>query len=197
MEHALASLKRDENRWSTSKGIVVSITDFGGPVEFINNTISKNMVFIPSAIFSNNQKFNKSLVAPSLASFRSEKDKKLGYARDAYLEFKRNQTRLLYHYVHLLNYLEPPLQREILRDNFTSQSAIFLKNIQASHIVFENNTFDSNVGIHGGAIQIDNSDSGSRKRDATAYAPFLYLKNNTFSRNMAYFEGNAVYVKGG
>lgn len=26
--------------------------------------------------------------------------------------------------------------------------------------------------------------------------PFVLLKNNTFTRNMAYFEGNSVYIRG-
>ena len=30
-----------------------------------------------------------------------------------------------------------------------------------------------------------------------SYAPFLYLKDNSFTRNTAYFEGNALYIKGG
>lgn len=196
-EHAQASLKRSENLFSQSKGIVCSITDFEGRVEFINNTISKNMVFIPSAIFSNSQKFNASLIDPAFTFFASDADQALGRKKGAYREFGKNETQTLHHFVHVLNYLDPMNEHDILRDNYTSQSAIYLKSSKGSHIIFENNTFDSNIGIHGGAIQVDNSQFS--RWDASSYleySPFLYLKNNTFTRNMAYLEGNAVYIKG-
>jgi len=28
------------------------------------------------------------------------------------------------------------------------------------------------------------------------FTPFLWFNNNTFAKNMAYFEGNALYIKG-
>ena len=39
-----------------SKGIVLSVHSFGGPIEVISSTIRHNMVFIPSAIFTNLEK---------------------------------------------------------------------------------------------------------------------------------------------
>ena len=39
-----------------SKGIVLSVHSFGGPIEVISSTIRHNMVFIPSAIFTNIEK---------------------------------------------------------------------------------------------------------------------------------------------
>jgi len=32
-----------------------------------------------------------------------------------------------------------------------------VENVHSSHIVFESNTFEGNVGMHGGAVHIDNS----------------------------------------
>lgn len=51
--HALGSKNKQINRFGESKGIVCTLIDYGGRIEFINNTISKNMIFIPSAIFAN------------------------------------------------------------------------------------------------------------------------------------------------
>jgi hypothetical protein len=63
--------------------------------------------------------------------------------------------------------------------------------------VFENNTFENNVGLHGGAIHIDQQlsqhDNQTHVNDLTT---FIYFKNNSFSKNMAYFEGNAVFIRG-
>lgn len=28
------------------------------------------------------------------------------------------------------------------------------------------------------------------------WSPFIYLKNNNFTRNIAYIEGNSVYIQG-
>jgi hypothetical protein len=38
---------------------------------------------------------------------------------------------------------------------YETQSPILLKNVIGSKIIFENNNFDSNIGLHGGAINID------------------------------------------
>jgi hypothetical protein len=43
------------------------------------------MVVIPSAIFGNTQKFNKSVVAPPLSSFQSKANEVLGQKKGAYL----------------------------------------------------------------------------------------------------------------
>ena len=51
--HGLGSKDKKINPFGESKGIVCTLIDFGGKVEFHNNTINKNMVFIPSAIFTN------------------------------------------------------------------------------------------------------------------------------------------------
>jgi hypothetical protein len=48
--HGLQSIK---NEFSENKGIVCNIDGFDGEIQFLGNTINENMVFIPSAIFSN------------------------------------------------------------------------------------------------------------------------------------------------
>ena len=51
------------------------------------------------------------------------------------------------------------------------------------------------MGLHGGAIHIDNSLLLYAEEDRQGSAPFIIINNNTFTRNMAYFEGNAIYIK--
>jgi len=67
--YTLGSLNRKLNLNSNSRGIICSINDFEGDIEFKGNNISKNMVFIPSAIFTNNQKYNKSVTNFELNDF--------------------------------------------------------------------------------------------------------------------------------
>jgi len=81
-------------------------------------------------------------------------------------------------------------------ENYESQSPILLKNIKGSHLVFENNTFDSNIGMHGGSIHIDFQQKNLNLTKITELSPYILLKNNSFARNMAYFEGNSVFIRG-
>lgn len=53
------------------------------------------MVFIPSAIFSNSQKYNKTVVDPKLLQFRTAANSRLGYEAHAYLKLKVNDTEQL------------------------------------------------------------------------------------------------------
>lgn len=56
--HALASLNQTRNEYATSRGLVLSINGFAGDVEVHKSHFAKNLVFIPSAIYANAQKFN-------------------------------------------------------------------------------------------------------------------------------------------
>ena len=51
-----------------------------------------------------------------------------------------------------MNYLDESIAAKL--KEYETVSPIYLKNV-SSHIVFINNTFDSNIGMHGGAIHID------------------------------------------
>lgn len=119
------------------------------------------MVFIPSAITSNGQKYNKTILSPALSDFRSKANAWMEYKAGAYLQFASNDTLQLPHQrapirvLHLFNYLDMEKWHAELRDSYTTQSTILLKHVRAEHIIIENNTFDSNIGIHGGAIHID------------------------------------------
>ena len=62
----------------------------------------------------------------------------------------------LNHTVQFWNYLDHEQLKSFLFVNFTTQSVIYLKDINSDYVIFENNTFDSNIGIHGGCIHMDN-----------------------------------------
>lgn len=50
---------------SYNKGILLNAEQFDGRIEFIQNHISDNMVFIPGAIAANNDKYNKTSYDPN------------------------------------------------------------------------------------------------------------------------------------
>ena len=82
-------------------------------------------------------------------------------------------------------------------------STILIENVLSEHIVFQGNLFKNNVGLDGGAIHINNhlhdlhySDRIKEIRK-NKLAPVILFKNNTFEKNMAYFEGNAIFITKG
>jgi len=59
--------------------------------------------------------------------------------------------------------------------------------------------FQDNVGLSGGAFHIDLSLNEDESKDPISiydYSPFVFVQGNHFERNMAYFHGNAIYIKG-
>jgi hypothetical protein len=75
---------------------------------------------------------------------------------------------------------------EILAD-YNIQSPIVIKNLLEGHLILENNVFHQNIGMYGGAVYMHNTEDQEI---------LVYFKNNTYTKNMAYFAGNAVYVSG-
>jgi hypothetical protein len=63
--------------------------------------------------------------------------------------------KFLNHTVIYWNYMNYEEVKTTLFENFTTISPIYISDSDTEFIVFENNTFDSNVGIHGGAIHIN------------------------------------------
>ena len=72
---------------ATSKGIVLNVHDFKGPVEFLNNTVRHNNVFIPTAIIANSGKFNSSVLPILFNTFVQSTDNTL--------RFEMNETSIL------------------------------------------------------------------------------------------------------
>ena len=102
--------------------------------------------------------------------------------------------------MNFLNYYDPYIQDAELRDNYTTQSPIYIKGGKSKSIVIMDNVFLDNIGLRGGAINIDlqlNTKDDADPENIFNYSPFILARGNHFERNMAIFEGNAVYVKGG
>jgi len=59
---------------------------------------------------------------------------------------------MLNHTVMYLNYINYANTRHVFNDNFTTISPIYIADTDSKYIIFENNTFDSNIGLHGGAV---------------------------------------------
>ena len=66
-------------------------------------------------------------------------------------------------------------------------------------MVFHGNTFENNIGLHGGAIHINNQQllASRTSNETDELSPPILIKENLFRNNMAYFEGNAIYIKSG
>ena len=65
----LEELDTTKEQQSTSKGIVLSVRNFQGNIELLDNTIANNIVFIPAAEYTNRPKYNQTHVDPEIDDF--------------------------------------------------------------------------------------------------------------------------------
>jgi hypothetical protein len=56
-------------------------------------------------------------------------------------------------------------------------------------MIIKDNNFSSNIGTFGGAITVNSPDWKNGDM------PHVVIVNNQFSGNMAYFSGNAIYIR--
>jgi len=101
--------------------------------------------------------------------------------------------------VNFFNYFDPVSQNAELRDNYTTQSPVFIKGSRNNQIIITDNVFKDNIGLSGGALNIDLSIKDEEEHSPNSleiYSPFLFVQGNRFERNMAYIQGNALYIKG-
>ena len=63
-------------------------------------------------------------------------------------------------------------------------------------MIFANNTFLENIGTFGGAVVIEspNFEIHNRTTLNTTDKPYIIFQNNNFTKNMAYFAGNAFHI---
>ena len=149
------------------------------------------MAFIPSAILSNSQKFNKTLLNFNTDFFKT--------ADQNFLMLQVNETQYFDHFVNFLNYYDPDVQNAELRDNYTTQSPVFIKGSKSDQIIIIDNVFKDNIGLSGGGLHIDlqiRDDETPGPNSAQDFSPFVIVQGNHFLRNMAYFQGNALYIRG-
>ena len=107
-------------------------------------------------------------------------------------------SQITNHDLHFWNYYDDEIHGRYLKDNFKTESCIFIENVRSKLIVFQDNLFENNIGIHGGAIHINSQllpTSNGKSRSQEETPPTILLKENRFFKNMAYFEGNAIYIK--
>ena len=59
----------------------------------------------------------------------------------------------------------------------------------------KNNNFSENIGTLGGAMQIMSPNfEANANSNVTNSHPYVYMSENSFKNNMAYFSGNAMYL---
>ena len=63
-------------------------------------------------------------------------------------------------------------------------------------MIFVNNSFSENIGTMGGVVAISspNFEIHNRTTLNTTDKPYIIMENNNFTKNMAYFAGNAFYI---
>ena len=69
--------------------------------------------------------------------------------------------------------------------------------IQANQgpVIIRKNRFEENIGTLGGALHIYAPDFETNAgSNATNSVPYIYIEDNEFIKNMAYFAGNAYYI---
>jgi hypothetical protein len=63
-------------------------------------------------------------------------------------------------------------------------------------MIFASNKFERNVGTFGGAISINSPDfQYGYSNNNNLLRPLVIIADNIFNKNMAYFSGNAVYIR--
>ena len=147
------------------------------------------MAFLPSAILGNHEKFNESLITFNNEFFKTNDQQ--------YIEMLKYDPSYMHKDVTMLNYFNPDSQNAELRDNYTTQSPIYLKGLKSQSLIIADNVFQDNIGLLGGSIHIDLQRNKYEQPDENTYSPFILIKNNQFIRNIAYFQGNAIFIKGG
>ena len=66
------NIYESKNPNTLSKGLVISLNSFEGRIEVSNSVFNKNLVFYPSAAFSNAPKFNQTVFNPDLSKFLNQ-----------------------------------------------------------------------------------------------------------------------------
>ena len=82
--YSLSNIAASDDKYDyldQSKGHVLTVFGYEGQIELVNNTFSKNMAFIPSAIVSNLEKFNSSLITFNNEFFKVENEQYMIFSK--------------------------------------------------------------------------------------------------------------------
>lgn len=125
------------------------------------------MAFIPTAVLSGR---SKSLSDPPLLEdFMIDSNT---------ISFKNGDK-------YFMNHLDMEAWSEKIQYEFESISCVFIEDFEGDTLIIENNLFERNIGTTGGALRLSVGSNDSN---------FWQIRNNTFLSNIAYFEGNAIFV---
>ena len=161
------------------KGIVLNVEDFRGGIEFMNSVISKNMIYVPEIYITR----YATATEYDLEKFYSSTTSEYSFA---YCDTSSGVNRYL-----LTHGYDAEYDIELLFDTFERLGVIYISRNNGP-MIFRNTSFYDNIGTFGGAITISSPDyKGSNEFGR----PFVVIKNCIFERNMAYFSGNAVYLR--
>ena len=104
------------------------------------------------------------------------------------------------------NYLDQRLGLASFYNQFERHSGAIYISRPTKPVIFISNIFKENIGIFGGAISINSPNFAAIddiKANSAASAtipamkrPYIVLRDNEFTRNMAYMSGNAVFIQG-
>ena len=61
--------------------------------------------------------------------------------------------------------------------------------------MFDNNEFDSNIGLFGGTISIESPNFVDDADDDRIRNPYILISNNQINLSQAYVSGNAIYMR--
>jgi len=76
------------------------------------------------------------------------------------------------------------------------RASLFYISHSTETVVFTDNQFHKNIGLFGGAINIDSPDwTNSQESYEAGNRPYVIISGNKFKRNMSYLAGNAVYIR--
>ncbi len=73
-------------------------------------------------------------------------------------------------------------------ENYERLSLIYISRPKEL-VLIKDNQFNRNIGTFGGAIAINSPDWNKGKQ------PHIIIRQNMFDGNMAYFSGNAIYIR--
>jgi len=148
------------------------------------------MINIPYAIYANAEKVNKTIFDMVI-----EGNNRDFFGTTYTLFLKHNGSKQAEFF---FNKYDPDRDEESIRNDYYLSSNIYMKNMMNSSIMIFYNLFDSNIATHGGAIHIDNRFTQNRykSQEENNHSPRIHIFNNRFTRNMAYFQGNAIYISG-
>eukprot|EP00347_Sterkiella_histriomuscorum_P022241 403331176 len=159
------------------KGIVLNLEDFNGTIEIAQSKFTNNMHFIPEI-----------LVMPYSSNLVRDAD----HFKDTFFtnEYKvsicntdEGEDEYLFH-----NGISKNDNFYSYFERFERLGLIYVSR-PSQPVIITNSIFLNNIGTFGAAITI-NSPNWIK-----GYQPYIYIKGNTFTGNMAYLQGNAIFIR--